>query len=70
MKDAGEKSTKRYRATKSREVGVDPLKKGMALVEFPIFEMPEGIWGAGRGKAPVSAIWSGYITGRNTVLLA
>lgn len=50
----GEESTSGYHATKSRRFGVDPLKKGMALVKFPIFEIPEGIFlvvGDTEGKA-------------------
>lgn len=69
----GEESTNGYHATKSREVGVDPLKKGMALVKFPIFEIPEGIFFGGGGyrrKGPISTMWSDYSIGRNIVFLA
>ena len=51
------------------------MKKGIALVKSPIFEMPGNLFLGGgrvvaRGKAPISDMWSGYNTGRNTMLLA
>ena len=67
----GEKSTKRYHATKSREVGVNPLKKRMALVKFSIFKMPEGIYLDGSADRKPQLVPRGQATTQaETVLLA